>query len=89
MTLVTMSYRRLGTTHVFSSIGIEGLVHVGHHDMHHAYRAAGEALALHLSVIGDARVVCRPVKSFDEFVSAIADPELLGSFVDFEVAEAA
>jgi len=69
---VNMLYRRLGDTHVFSSTGIKGLVHVGSEDRERGFRDAFAALGEHVSHLCGEPASYRPAESYAEFSRLLA-----------------
>ena len=64
---VELIYRVVGDTHVFSSKGIRGLVHVGSHDQEEAFREVINALNKHITITYDCEAKYKCETSFNDF----------------------
>jgi hypothetical protein len=78
---VALVYRMVGETHVFTSTGIDGLVHVGSHDKRTAFDCAFKALSLHVSKTSGMAVEYEPEQSFEEFFDDAHAAEITGNFI--------
>lgn len=65
--VVELVYRVVGKTHVFTSRGMQGLVHVGSSDRKTAYELVIEALNQHAKVAYDAEVKYKSEFEYEEF----------------------
>ena len=64
---VALVYRLVGDTHVFSSSGIKGLVHVGSHDREKAFHSVMTALNKHVSHAYGCEATYSCAIGYDEF----------------------
>jgi hypothetical protein len=70
---VDLVYRQVGSTHIFSTKAITGLIHVGDDDLETAYDLVIKALNLHVTnVYGVETHYVHPVK-FSDFASKVAN----------------
>jgi hypothetical protein len=79
---VELVYRKVGNTHVFSSRGIQGLVHVGSSDRETAFHDVIACLKDHVKAAYGCDVSYHCEMSYDQFAQHIdADNDILGSFL--------
>ncbi len=84
--VVELVYRVVGNTHVFSSRGIHGLVHVGSCDRKTAYLGVVEGINLHVSEAygTEARYKCE--YSYDQFSQHVDhDSGVLSNFLTMKL----
>lgn len=84
---VELAYRVVGKTHVFSSKGINGLVHVGSHDREKAFRDVIPALNKHVSHAYGCEAAYKSTISYADFCKHLkGEDDILGGFVTFTLA---
>ncbi|MCF6271620.1 MAG: hypothetical protein L3J37_00300 [Rhodobacteraceae bacterium] len=64
-------YRRVGDVHVFSTKGINGLVHVGHHNRKEAFDSVIPALNLHVEEAYHNHAAYKCETTYDDFANKI------------------
>ena len=69
---VGIVYRNAGSTHVFTSKGIDGMVHCGSHDLEDAFNQVIACLNHHVSEVYNCEVEYKSQVSFDEFSQHLA-----------------
>jgi hypothetical protein len=79
---VEIVYRLVGGTHVFSSKGITGLVHVGSHDRAKAFESVLPALNMHVGDAYGCKASYKFVISYSQFEHHVAaDDDIVGNFL--------
>lgn len=79
---VELIYRVVGKTHVFSSKGIRGLVHIGSHDRQEAFTNVIESLGAHVSAAYGCEAAYKCAISYTQFEEHIdADNDIAGNFL--------
>ena len=63
---VELEYHRAGNTHIFSSVNIDGLVHVGSQSLESAFEKAISALNQHISHIHNCEVNYKTTTTVDQ-----------------------
>jgi hypothetical protein len=87
---VALVYRVVGNTHVFSSNGIKGLVHVGSHDREKAFHSVMGALNKHVTHVYGCEATYRCEMSYDQFVKHVdAQDDITGNFFEVVLDQAA
>ena len=83
---VEIAYRVVGGTHVFSSKGIEGLLHVGSKDRRDAFERVIPALNTHVAEAYGCEVAYVGTVNYDEFASHVDGGEdILANFLNFRL----
>jgi hypothetical protein len=78
---VTLVYREVGKTHVFTAPDLRGF-HIGSSVLKNAYEQAVIALGQHVSRVFECSVAYRMARSFKEFENLLKkDDEFSGNFV--------
>lgn len=84
--VVELVYRVVGNTHVFSSRGILGLVHVGSQDRETAYKNIVPSLNQHVAEAYGARVSYKCEYSYDQFSQHLDnDSGILANFITMKL----
>jgi hypothetical protein len=84
---VELVYRLVGNTHVFSSKGIKGLVHVGSHDREKAFNDSIECLGRHVSFAYQCEAAYTCTMDYDQFTAHVdADNDIVGNFLTMTLA---
>jgi hypothetical protein len=84
---VELVYRVVGNTHVFSSKGIKGLVHVGSHDREMAFNDAIECLGRHVSFAYDCEAAYKCTMEYKQFSAHVdAENDISGNFLTMTLA---
>jgi hypothetical protein len=79
---IELVYRRVGSTHVFMSRGITGLVHVGSHDRKSAFTGVIDALNFHVEQAYETPAVYEAGMSYEEFAMHVdTKDDLTGNFL--------
>ena len=79
---VGIVYRSAGSTHVFTSKGIKGLVHCGSSDLEDAFNQVIACLNHHVSEVYNCEVEYKSQMSFEEFSQHLAsDNDILANFL--------
>ena len=77
---VTLVYREVGKTHVFTAANLRGF-HVGSSSLHFAFDHLAAALGEHVSRACNCEASYRLQVSYDEFERHLTGCELTGNFV--------
>jgi hypothetical protein len=84
--VVELVYRVVGNTHVFSSRGIQGLVHIGSHDRKTAYENVVTGLNKHVAETCGADVSYKCEYSYEEFAQHVDNERgLVGNFLTMKL----
>ena len=79
---VGIVYRNVGNTHVFTSKGIEGLVHCGSSELEDAFNQVIACLNHHVSEVYDCEVEYKSQVPFNEFEQHLASSnDIVGNFL--------
>lgn len=84
--VVELVYRTVGNTHVFSSRGIQGLVHVGSADLKTAFTDVMSCLKSHVNETYGCTVSYTCDTTYEEFAQHIAtDSNIMGNFLTLKL----
>jgi len=87
---VALIYRVVGDTHVFSSKGIKGLVHVGCHDREEAFHGVLGALNEHVSHTYGCPVTYSCAMTYEQFSEHLArEDDFTANFLEVTLDQAA
>ena len=87
---VALIYRIVGSTHVFSSQGIRGLVHVGSHDREKAFYDVMKALNGHVETAYGCEATYKCTISYDDFCSHVdVENDISGNILEVRLDKAA
>lgn len=78
---VTLVYREVGNSHVFTAAGIVGLVHVGSCDRKKAFDNAFVALSTHVSMLTGKKVSYVPDRTYEDFAEHVGGNDLSSNFI--------
>ena len=83
---VNLVYRKVGKTHVFSTEGARGLVHVGSVDRENAFNSVIPALSKHITAAYEREASYTCEMSYSDFVQHLDEANSLSAgFVEFRL----
>lgn len=78
---IALVYRQVGSTHVFSSSGIEGLVHIGSCNRKKAFEKVFRSLSRHVTHVYGREAVYEAPFTYSEFADTIEGADIGPNFV--------